>query len=557
MVFPVFLSVIWGCANVNQSADVSNFIAAGKAIDLFINDLMHDQQIPGYTISITNKDSLIFSKSYGYADLKLRKKVNSATLFQIGSITKSFTAIALMQLFDEGKFDPNLPLSNYLGWFHINDDNPPVTGHHLLTHTSGIISSNDGIYPSPALGISAGQLNTSWEPGEKFHYSNVGYSILHLLIEHLSGMAYRDYVQENIVQPLGMHSTNVGITMESRGLQAIGYVYPFDDRPHHSSRDLVEATFFEYGLGDGCIQTTSEDMAKYIQMLINRGTYSGIRIISEEAFNLFTGLSSQHPSNDWYQYGINVTQNGNEILLAHSGGMVAFNSRMLVDISNEIGVFVSANTQFGSVYEVSDYLMQVTKSLFEGKDLPTCEKKTTSSHLAHDEYFGKYVGRNGKAIIVHAENDSLVIDAENERITLHQIDSAKFYTPKLGFDLYYWTFSKLDSTGLFKLVYGDQVFLPSTHSENIDNNLRVEWKDFTGKYRSYSPWLSYFEVIQREGELKLIAGYWGEMNLIEVSNTRFKINDPDSPGYIEFVREINGHVLKANLSGHTFYWLGI
>jgi hypothetical protein len=201
--------------------------------------------------------------------------------------------------------------------------------------------------------------------------------------------------------------------------------------------------------------------------------------------------------------------------------------------------------------------MQVTKSLFEGKNLPTYEKKTTSSNLVHDEYFGKYVGRNGETIIINSENDSLVIDAENERITLHQIDSAKFYTPKLGFDLYYWTFNKLDSTGLFKLVYGDHVFLPSTHSESIDNNLRVEWNDFTGKYRSYSPWLSYFEVIQREGELKLIAGYWGEMNLIEVSNTRFKINDPDSPEYIEFVREINGHVLKANLSGHTFYWLGM
>jgi len=557
MVFPVFLSVIWGCTNVNQSTDVSNFIAAENAIDLFINDLMLDQQIPGYTISITNKDSLIFSKSYGYADLKLRKKVNSATLFQIGSITKSFTAIALMQLFDEGKFDPNLPLSNYLGWFHINDDNPPVTGHHLLTHTSGIIANNDGVYPSPSLGISAGQLNTSWEPGEKFHYSNVGFSVLHLLIEQLSGMSYREYLQENIIQPLGMHSTKVGITMESRGLQAIGYVYPFDDRPHHSSRDLVEATFFEYGIGDGCIQTTSLDMAKYMQMLINRGTYSGNRIISEEAFDLFTGISQQHQSNEWYQYAINVSENGSEILLSHSGGMVAFNSRILVDISNEIGVFVSANTQFGSVYEVSDYLMQVTKSVLEGMDLPTYETKSTSPNLAHDEYFGRYVGRNGETIIINSENDSLVIETDDKRITLDQIDSTNFYTPTHGFDLYYWTFNKLDSTGLFKLIYGDQVFLPSIQNESIHNNLRIEWNEFTGKYRSYSPWLSYFEVIQREGELKLIAGYWGEMNLIEVSNTRFKINDPDSPEYIEFVREINGHVLKANLSGHTYYWLGM
>jgi hypothetical protein len=370
-------------------------------------------------------------------------------------------------------------------------------------------------------------------------------------------MSYREYVQENIIQPLGMHSTKVGITMESRELQAIGYVYPFDDRPHHSSRDLVEATFFEYGLGDGCIQSTSTDMAKYMQMLINRGTFSSKRIISEEAFDLFTGISQQHQSNDWYQYAINVSKNGSEILLSHSGGMVAFHSRILVDISNEIGVFVSANTQFGSVREVADYLMQVTKSVFEGKDIPTYDAKTTSSNLAHDGYSGKYVGRSGETIIVHSENDSLIIEADDERITLDQIDSTNFYTPKQGFDLYYWTFNKLDSTGLFKLVYGDQVYFPSNYRQKMDSNLRDEWNDFTGKYRSYSPWLSYFEVIQREGELKLVAGYWGEMKLIEVSKTKFKLIDPDSPDYIEFVREISGHVLKANLSGHTFYWLGI
>ena len=155
-VFPVFLLVFWGCTNANQSSAEFDFAAAEKAIDLFINDLMLDQQIPGYTISVTNKDSLILSKSYGYADLKLKKKVNSATLFQIGSITKSFTAIALMKLFDEGKFDPNQPLFEYLEWFHINDNNPPVTGHHLLTHTSGIISSNEEIYSSPARGIWTG-----------------------------------------------------------------------------------------------------------------------------------------------------------------------------------------------------------------------------------------------------------------------------------------------------------------------------------------------------------------------------------------------------------------
>jgi len=319
----------------------------------------------------------------------------------------------------------------------------------------------------------------------------------------------------------------------------------------------VEANFFEYGLADGCIQSTSVDMAKYMQMLINRGTYSGKRIISEKAFDLFTGLSSQHPSNDWYQYGINVSQNSNGILLTHGGGMVAFHSKMLVDISNEIGVFVSANTSFGSVHEVADYIMQVTKSVFEGKDLPTYDAKTASSNMDHDGYLGKYVGRNGESIIVHSEFDSLVIEAENERITLHQIDSTKFYTPEQGFDLYYWTFYKLDSTELFKLVYGDQVFLPSTSSESITNYLRVEWNEFTGKYRSYSPWLSYFEVIQREGELKLIFGYLGEINLIEVSKTKFKLFEPDSPEYIEFVREGSGHVLKANVSGHTFYWLGM
>src|SRR5919112_797137 len=112
-------------------------------IDRSIERLMPERGIPGLALAITDSDRLLARRNYGYADLAALNPVNDETLFAFGSIGKSFTAICLLQLAEEGIIDLDAPVTNYLPWFAVQSPFAPISIHHLLTHTAGIIGGSD------------------------------------------------------------------------------------------------------------------------------------------------------------------------------------------------------------------------------------------------------------------------------------------------------------------------------------------------------------------------------------------------------------------------------
>jgi D-alanyl-D-alanine carboxypeptidase len=551
---------ISGCKEMTDDTILSERAIAENLIDQFIHELIADQQIPGYSIAVTSRDSLIYSNSYGFSDLKLKEKVSNQTLFQIGSITKSFTAIALMQLYDQGKFDPNRPISDYLDWFNLENAEEKITGHHLLTHRAGIQAGLDGIYGSPAVGVITGQLKSYGKPGETYRYSNIGYVVLHLLVENLSGLSYQEYVEKNILQPLEMYNTKAEIRLDSRDKQAIGYVYPFDDRPHHSSRNLVEAELFEYRMGDGSILSTPSDMANYMQMLIGNGSRNGKTIMSKEAFNLFTGINSDNKNKGWYQYGIITIKYDSIFVLQHSGGMVGFSSNMKVDKTNDVAVYVSTNTQNGSIGLVTNYIHDVFKSLKSGGSFP----KTRANNLVIKKdtikYTGTYQSLNGKQLKIKESDDGLIIINNDELINIEKVGENRFSSTMTDYDKYYWQFEEIVKTDPSRLIYGDKVYYNINYEGNKKFAFPEEWLGYIGTYRNYSPWFPYFEIIIREGKLIAITGYggetsFGEIDLLPLSKSVFKIGDIDSPEQLNFGKNIGGHSITSSWSGHNFYWI--
>ena len=192
-------------------------------------------------------------------------------MFEIGSIGKSFTNVALLQLHDEGALDLHGPVSGYLPWFEVHSDFGPITTHHLMTHTAGLPSGTDvgphGLYESWALR----NQRTGAPPGEYFRYSNVGYKTLGFLLEELDGRPYQDAIQTRVLDPLGMHDSHPVIGFETRKRAAVGYRSFYDDRPEHRDHGLVPALWTEYGVGDGGQASTVEDMCIFLRMLMNGG----------------------------------------------------------------------------------------------------------------------------------------------------------------------------------------------------------------------------------------------------------------------------------------------
>src|SRR5689334_17997947 len=178
-----------------------------RAIDLFVERHRKERGIPGLTLGLADRGGVVAARTYGHADVKTGLTVTPQNLFEIGSITKSFVGLTLLQLREEGKLDLNRPIREYLPWLRIESTYAPITVHHLLTHTSGL--------PNP-LSLPSIPLWTAHAPGEHFHYCNAGYNILGLLIETLDKRPLRESLRKRILQPLGMNASEPVISHEIR-----------------------------------------------------------------------------------------------------------------------------------------------------------------------------------------------------------------------------------------------------------------------------------------------------------------------------------------------------
>src|SRR5438093_8539244 len=161
--------------------------AAWKRLDGFVLREMRGQRIPGVSLALTDRTRLLRVKTYGFANLDSRAPLTPDHLLEIGSISKSFTSIALLQLRDEGRFDPKLPVTTYLPWFSIQSSFEPITPHDLMSHTAGLPRDRDDIVSSLYQAVALRDRVVGEAPGGHFRYSNIGYQVLSYMLETLSG----------------------------------------------------------------------------------------------------------------------------------------------------------------------------------------------------------------------------------------------------------------------------------------------------------------------------------------------------------------------------------
>jgi D-alanyl-D-alanine carboxypeptidase len=532
--------------------------AATEAIDSYVQRSLAERGMPGLALAITSRETLLYEGYYGYADLKLKTPVTDATLFQIGSITKSFTAIALMQLVDEGALQLEAPLGTYLPWFSIQSAHEPIRVHHLLTHSAGIPANRDDVPGSLFTAYALRDQRAAWPPGERFHYSNVGYQVLHVLLERLRGEAYADIIQERIFGPLGMRRSRPAIRLDSRQTQAVGYIAPFDNRLWHASHGRVEAPFFEYGIGDGCIQCTASELATYVVMLLRGGS----PLISAKAFEQFTTPHvpmSDDVSEGYYAYGLEVKEEAGRRVLSHSGGMVGFSAWAAADATHDLGVAVLANA-LTDVQHVGDYSMQVVRAALAGVEFPPApETRDAFKTEKAADYAQSYAAPAGDGLRFRAEGDRLLLVAPSgQRVMLGTRGEDAFYTPHPDYDGYGFRFARNDSGEVIEVFHGPRWYASQDYDGPTTFDVPAEWRAYIGRYRSYSPWIPYFEVFARKGHLMVFTPHEdnvpdSEQVLTETAPGIFRIGPDPSPEVIHFGDVVDGQALRAVWSGHPFF----
>ena len=182
---------------------------------------------PGLALALTDRDTVLLTRTYGAADVATGAPVAPETLFEIGSIGKSFTAVLVLQLAEAGASTSPRRSTDYLPWFHVPQPPGarPITVAHLLSHTAGIVAGADAT-PEAAFQVWALRDTPARSaPGERFHYSNVGYKALGLVLEAIEGRRYPELLRERILDPLGMTASEPAITNDMRERLAVGYEY--------------------------------------------------------------------------------------------------------------------------------------------------------------------------------------------------------------------------------------------------------------------------------------------------------------------------------------------
>ncbi|HEX6716620.1 MAG TPA: serine hydrolase [Pyrinomonadaceae bacterium] len=514
-------------------------------LDEFIVRHMRETGAPGLTLALANRDGLIRVSTYGYADTKAGLRVVPETMFEIGSISKSFVALTLLQLRDEGKLDLNKPIVEYLPWLKINSKFQAITTHHILSHTAGL--------PGAPLLLDAllGELWTAYEPGKHFLYSNTGYNILGFLIEAIDKRPFAEAMRTRMLTPLGMTASAPIITNDLRKLMAIGYEPLVEGKPFPLHGSLGEAQWFEVDIAAGSVASTPSDMAKYMRMLINHGALPKGRLISEESFALFTKPAIDSPFRGEpasYGYGLWISDIEGHKRLRHTGGMVAFSSSIDVDLTGGIGAFASVNANLRGYRPVvvTKYAVELFNASVSGKPLPAPPVPPASPDEVKNaaDYAGTYTSLDGKKLELTAEGDRLILLHGNRRVALERAGTDRFIVKHPDFETYLLGFVR-ENQQVTQAFHGANWYLGARYTGPKTFDTRKDWEGFAGHYYNDSPWYGDMRVVLRKGQLFLD----GDQPLVPRGDGKFGIGDPEGPDWISFESIVDGRAMRLNYSG--------
>lgn len=353
------------------------------------------------SVSIARKGTILLSKGYGMANYGFDIPNTGQTKFKLASVSKQFTAMAIMILQEQGKLSTDDKLTKFIPDYPNGDK---ITIHHLLTHTSGIYNFTNAehydsimVLPHTLDKIISYFKNTKldFEPGEKFSYSNSGYILLSYIIEKASGKTYGEFVTSQIFEPLGMK--NSGVCEGNKLIKnfALGYT--------NGEKGLENAGYIDMSIpsGAGALYSTVEDL-----QIWDRAFYSE-QLVKKATLDKMTT-----PFKDKYGYGLKIDEFAGRPMIGHSGGIQGFNTVVYRFPQDELSIVVLKNVDNYNIFQANKVCRAI---MFDEKyELPVDRVASKIDKIIGQKLCGDYEFEPGFVLTVNLEGERMFAQATGQ-----------------------------------------------------------------------------------------------------------------------------------------------
>jgi CubicO group peptidase (beta-lactamase class C family) len=409
------------------------------ALEAHIDSIMDRSRTPGLAVAVARDGKVEFAQGFGYRDIESRLPPTMETVFPVASVTKSFTALAIMQLQDGGRLSVADPVVKYLPEFRTPDPASTlrITVHHFLTHTSGLPPLPSRWFAfarDVARDLDPGdipvQLNshapidtynqlmefiadTQWTllgpPGKFMSYSNEGYALLGAIIERVSGLPYPQYVRRHILTPLGLRHTLFDVEMPGEGMELTGL---YVSKELEGGEKIIRAPRWwssNVWLAAGGLCSTTGDLIRYLDVYRTGANGGGDRIVSQAAVKEMMRPHIQWLPRSAYGYGFEIMLDYHgESIVTHDGGRLGASAHVLLAPQHRVSAAALANIQgtpawtaaYGALHLMLNLPVNWRPVPFPPHPLPKARMKA---------YAGEYRAKDGREISAYVKAEGLVL----------------------------------------------------------------------------------------------------------------------------------------------------
>lgn len=424
LIIILFLSTCWSCKLQRADPTVAqDYEVIFEKIEAAINHEIVSKNLNAFSIVIVRGEELLWNRSFGYKDLAHTIPADEHTVFRVGSVSKLFTDIAIMQKVESGELDLDAPVTDYLPQLTI--DNPtdvPITLRMLTSHRSGILreprignyfdAENDNLEKS-VLSINGSHL--IYNPGEKVKYSNAGIAVVGYVLEKQSGQPYVDYMTEHVLRPIGMDNSAFELTDQLKANLAEASMWSYDGRE-------FPAPAFQLGMAPaGSLYAPMKDLGLFMISMFKNGTGENDRYLKAETLKSMWQPQFEGTPTDGFGIGFRLTEFHGMQQVGHGGAIYGFSTQLSAVPEIKLGVACASSVDITNsiTRRIADYALELMYAADKGMALPDYEVTTNIPVEKQIELAG-YYKNDQRGLHIVRKKDELVMITDRSEYVLKQ-----------------------------------------------------------------------------------------------------------------------------------------